>query len=329
MPANLTPQYLEAEKEFKAAKEPEEKLEALEKMIRLLPKHKGTDHMLADLRRRRSVLKRELAKAKAKAKRGPSYRIPPEGGGQVVLLGAANCGKSSLLCRLSHATPEVAAFPYTTRDPIPGMMAYEDVAFQLIDTPAVTADFMVPWMVEISRNADAALLVADLSSDDTLEDVGTVRERLAAKKVELVGRLDRESMASPVRSLGTVLVGNKRDAPGAADRFEILGELLAGAFPMIAVSAETGEGLDELRLQVYTFLDVIRVYTKVPGKKEDQGEPFVLPRGSTILDFATTVHRDLADSLKFARLWGEGVYDGQPVKRDHVLHDGDIVELHR
>ncbi len=328
MPANLTPQYHEAERRFRAAKEPEEKLQELEEMIRLLPKHKGTDHILADLRRRRSALKKEMAKAKAKIRRGPSYRIPREGGGQIAIMGSANCGKSQLLRSLTNAEPEVAAFPYTTREPIPGMMAYQDVAFQLIDTPAITGEFMVPWMVEITRNADAGLLVADLSTDDTLDEVVTVRERLAAKKVELVGQMEREDAPASVRRLGTILVGNKCDAPEADDRLAILRELLADSLPTIAVSAQTGAGLDELRQRIYTFLEVIRVYTKVPGKKEDQGEPFVLPRGSTVLDLATAVHREFSDGLKFARLWGEGVYDGQPVKRDHVLHDGDVIELH-
>ena len=328
MPANLTPQYLEAEKRYKAAKDPEEKLRELEEMIRLLPKHKGTDHMLADLRRRRSALKKEIAKAHAKGRRGPSYRIPPEGGGQVVLLGPANAGKSQLLRRLTNASPEVAAFPFTTREPVPGMMPYENIAFQLIDTPAITADFMFPWMVEVSRNADAALLVADLSTDDTLEDTITVKERLASKKVELVGELVREPGGNPIRHLGTILVGNKCDSPEAADRLELLAEILGNAFPMIAVSAETGEGLEELRNRIFKFLDVIRVYTKVPGKKPDLNSPFVLPRGSTVMDLAEEVHREFVETLKFARLWGEGAYEGQPVKRDHVLHDGDVVELH-
>ena len=330
MPANLTPQYHEAERRFKAAREPEEKLEALEEMIRIIPKHKGTDHMLADLRKRRSVLTKDIAKNKVKGRRGPSYRIPREGGGQVVLLGPANSGKSKLLKELTHANPDVAPFPYTTREPVPGMMPYEDVAFQLIDTPAITADFMVPWIVEIARSADAALLVADLSSDDTVEDIGVVLERLAEKKIELVAAVENEEEdgEAPIRRVRTMLVGNKSDAPDAGDRFEILTELLEEKYERMAVSAETGEGMQEMRGRIYTFLDVIRVYTKTPGKKTDRNEPFVLRRGSTVLNLAATVHREFADTLKYARLWGEGAYDGQSVKRDHELHDGDIVELH-
>ena len=327
MPANLTPQYLEAERVFKAAKEPDAKLAALDDMIRLLPKHKGTDRMLAGLRRKRSELVDECEKAKVKGRRGPSFRIPPEGGGQAALVGAPNAGKSSLLRALTKATPEVGDFPFTTREPVPGMMAYEDIAFQLIDTPPITADFMFPWMVEICRNADAALFVADLSTDDALEHAAVVRARLAEKKVELVPQAPRESGA-PVKRLRTLLVGNKADAAEAIDRFDVLAELLGEDYRRIAVSALTGQGLPELRALLFDFMEVIRVYSKMPGKKPDMDAPFVLPRDSTVMDLARKVHRDIAERLKSARLWGEGVFEGQTVKRDHVLHDGDVVELH-
>lgn len=327
MPANLTPQYLEAEQVFKAAREPEARLAALDDMIRLIPKHKGTDHMLADLRRKRSELVDECEKAKIKGRRGPSFRILPEGGGQAALVGAPNAGKSSLLRALTKATPEVGDFPFTTREPVPGMMAYEDIAFQLIDTPPITAEFMFAWMVEICRNADAALLVADLSTDDALEHVEVVRARLAEKKVELVPRAPRQSDA-PVRLVRTLLVGNKADAPDALDRLDVLAELLGKDYRRIAVSALTGQGLPELRALLFDFLEVIRVYSKMPGKKPDMDVPFVLPRGSTVMDLARKVHRDIAERLKFARLWGEGAFEGQSVKRDHALHDGDVVELH-
>ncbi len=328
MPANLTPQYHEAERRFKAAKEPDEKLAHLEEMIRLLPKHKGTDHLFAELKKKRSVLKKEVSKAKKKAKRGASFRIPREGGGQVVLLGGANTGKSSLLAALTNAEPEIADYPYATQEPVPGMMHFEDAPFQLIDTPAITEEFMFTWMVEVTRSADAALLVADLGTDTTLESVETVREKLAEKKIELVPETPDADLQASVRYIKTLLLCNKTDAAGADDRFEVLEELLGDAFPMLRVSAKTGEGLAALKETVFRFLDVVRVYTKVPGKKADKGDPFVIPTGSTVIDLARVVHKELAEGLEFARLWGEGVYDGQRVKRDHVLHDGDVLELH-
>lgn len=328
MPANLTPQYHDAEKKYKALRDPAEKLEALEEMIRLLPKHKGTDHMLADLRRKRSTLKKEAAKAKKKGHKGVSYRIPSEGGGQVVLLGAANAGKSSLLASLTHATPEVADFPFTTQEPVPGMMYFEDAPIQLIDTPAITADFMFSWMVEVVRSADAVLWLADLASDDALDDLLALRARLSEKKTELVPALTGEHQDVSIKHLKTLLVGHKSDADGAADRLAIIEELLEDDFETVTCSSKTGDGLEALKARIYGFLDVIRIYTKVPGQKADLGEPFVIPRGGTVIDLARVVHREMAEGLKNARLWGEGVYDGQHVKRDHVLHDKDIIELH-
>ncbi len=327
MPANLTPQYLQAEQVFKAAREPEAKLEALDEMLRLIPKHKGTDHMVAELRRKRSELVDECEKAKIKSRKGPSFRIPPEGGGQVTLIGAPNAGKSSLLRALTKATPEVGDFPFTTREPVPGMMAFENITFQLIDTPPITADFMFTWMIEICRNTDAIMLVADLSTDDALQHVEVVRGRLAEKKVELVPRGPREGDAA-VKHVRTLLVGNKADAPDAMERLDMLHELLGEDFRALAVSTLTGAGLPELRALVFDFLEVIRVYAKIPGKKADLDAPFVLPRGSTVLAFANKVHRDIAERLKFARLWGKDAFDGQSVKRDHVLSDGDVLELH-
>jgi len=154
-----------------------------------------------------------------------------------------------------------------------------------------------------------------------------VRARLAEKKVELVPQAPRESGA-PVKRLRTLLVGNKADAAEALDRFDVLAELLGEDYRRIAVSALTGQGLPELRALLFDFMEVIRVYSKMPGKKPDMDAPFVLPRDSTVMDLARKVHRDIAERLKSARLWGEGVFEGQTVKRDHVLHDGDVVELH-
>ena len=207
MPANLTPQYYEAEKKYKSAKDPEEKLAHLEEMIRLLPKHKGTDHMFAELKKKRSVLKKDAAKAKKKARRGISYSIPREGGGQVVLLGSANTGKSSLLDSITNADSEIADYPFTTQTPVPGMMYFEDAPFQLIDTPAITDDFMFPWMVEVVRGADAALLFADLGNDNTLEGIETVREKLSEKKIELVGEAPETDAQEPVFFLKPAMFG--------------------------------------------------------------------------------------------------------------------------
>jgi ribosome-interacting GTPase 1 len=329
MPANLPPQYSKAEDEFRRAKTPAERLDLLREMYRLLPKHKGTEKLQSDLKKRISRTRDELEGARSAAKKGGvSYRVPHEGSGQVVLLGAPNAGKSALVAALTHARPEVAAYPFTTHVPQPGMMHWEDVPIQLVDLPAVSADFLEPWVPGLVRSADAALLVADLASDDVADATLAVLERLAETHTELVAEHPEDAGDETVQHVRALLVANKTDAPGAGDRLDVMREWFADRLPIVACSVERGEGLDALRCATYDLLGVLRVYTKVPGKPADRSKPVTVPVGSTVLDLAREIHRDFAETLKFARIWGTGVFEGQTVKRDHQLHDADVVELH-
>src|SRR5271157_5251139 len=163
MPANLPPQYHKAEYEFRDASTPGERLEKLREMYRLLPKHKGTEKLQSDLKQKISRLKDELEVAKGSGKKvGVSYRVPHEGAGQISLVGSPNAGKSALLASLTHAHPEVAAYPFTTRTPQPGIMMWQDVPVQLVDLPPISLEFLEPWVPSIIRSTDAALLVADM-----------------------------------------------------------------------------------------------------------------------------------------------------------------------
>jgi ribosome-interacting GTPase 1 len=329
MPANLPPQYAKAEDEYRRATSPAERLEKLREMFRLLPKHKGTEKLQSDLKQRISRARDEIDQGKAAGKKGgPSFRVPHEGAGQVALVGPPNAGKSALLAALTNAHPEIAPYPFTTHAPQPGMMPWEDVQVQLVDLPPITAEFCEPWAANIVRSADAALLVADLADDDALGALDATLGRLAATHTELVAALPFDVEDEALRHVPTRLVANKLDAPGAATRLERLRAAFADRFPIDEVSAVTGVGLDHLRLNTYHLLGVIRVYTKVPGKPADRASPYTLPAGGTVHDLARLIHRDLEASLKSARIWGTGVHDGQTVKRDHELHDGDIIELH-
>jgi ribosome-interacting GTPase 1 len=329
MPANLPPQYSKAEDEFRRATTPAERLEKLQEMFRLLPKHKGTEKLQSDLKKRISRTRDELEGARAAAKKGGlSYRVPHEGAGQVALVGAPNAGKSALLAAVTHAHPEVAAYPFTTRVPQPGIMHWEDVPLQVVDLPPITAEFFEPWEAGVIRSADAALLVCDLSSDDVADATEAVLARLAEVHTELVGTLPHDVEDVTVRHIKSVLVANKTDAEGAADRLEVIREWFSPRFPIVPTSVERGEGLDALRRVTYDLLGVLRVYTKIPGKPVDRTKPFTVPIGSTVIDLAREVHRDFEQTLKFARIWGTGVFEGQTVKRDHELHDADVVELH-
>jgi ribosome-interacting GTPase 1 len=329
MAANLTPQYLEAEAEYKKAQTAEERLACLRRMYSLLPKHKASEKLQADLKTKISEARDEVEQAKRSPKKGGvSHKIPKQGAGQYLILGGPNAGKSRLLTRLTPATPEVAPYPFTTHEPRPGMMDWEDVRVQLIDTPPITADYLENYLQSMIRCADAALLVVDLADDDGPFAAEAVLERLAQTKSILAGKLPANQEDPTVHFTRALLVANKIDVPGASDRLEIVREMFGERFPIHVIAAEHGTGLEELRQAIYQSLNMIRVYTKQPGKPPDLTSPFTCAAGSTLVDLAALVHRDFAHGLKSARIWGTGVYDGQSVSRDHVLRDKDIVELH-
>lgn len=322
MPANLTPQYLEADRRFKAATTPQEKLLALEEMLATIPKHKGTEKMQADLKRRIAKLRAQTQQRKGAARGRPSFHVDKEGAGQVVLVGAPNVGKSALLRALTNAQPEIADYPFTTRAPLPGMMTYEDIQVQLVDLPPITYEFSEGWLFAIIRTADATALVVDLSSDDLLAQTEQVQSALAQAKLAVVA-----AAQNPGEKRGLV-VANKLDAPGAAGRLALVREVTGNRLPVFPVSALVGTGVEDLRPALFGLLGVIRVYSKPPGRKADTSTPFILKRGATVLEAAEAIHKDFVARLKYARLWGRDEYQGQMVGRDHVLEDGDVLELH-
>lgn len=329
MPANLTQQYLKAEQAYRRASTPDEELECLQEMLRELPKHKGTDKLQAELRQKISKAKKEQQQQKGAGKHGAGFRLPRQGAGRAVLVGPPNAGKSQLVCRLTRATPEVAAYPFTTREPVPGMMAWEDVMVQLIDTPPISADVLDPNTLSLVRGADIALLVVDLGSDDGIEQLQGALDHLNQTRTRLAceSRLDEDDVGLAYTK--TFLVPNKIDAAEAADRLALLHEFVELDFPEYVVSALHGSGLEELRDAVYRGLDVVRVYTKMPNEKEpDYDRPYTIHRGGTLLEVAELIHKDFVAQLKNVRVWGSQVHDGTVVKGDYVLHDKDVIELH-
>lgn len=329
MPANLTPDYLEAEKRYRAARTPEEKIAALEEMLALLPKHKGTEKIYADLKAKISKLRKGEEKKGGPARRGSEYMIRPEGAGQVVVVGSPNSGKSALLRALTNAEVEVTDYPFATRRPAPGMMAFEDVSFQLVDTPSITKDFFDPFLPPLIRNADAAVLTVDLASPDCLDQPGEVIEALAAQRIVLVSEVvSRSSKQGSPRRLPALILGTKADHPDAETAMELLREVLGDHFGFLAVSIEDPASLYRFRRAIFDLFGLIRVYSKRPGKEPDFSAPFLLRAGSTVLDFAGKVHRELAERFAYARVWGEGRFDGQRLGRTDPLQDRDIVELH-
>ena len=327
MPANLTARYRKVEDAYRRAATPEEELTCLQDMLRELPKHKGTDKLQAELRQKISKAKHDLANPSAV--KAHSVRIARQGAGQVLVIGGPNSGKSQLLRALTRATPEVGDYPFTTREPSCGMMSFEDILIQLVDTPPVTRDMLEPYMQGLIRSADLVLLVVDLGSDDGIENCQELIERLASTKTGLgtESKLDDQDIGRTFTQ--TFVISNKIDDVAARERLELFHELLPLPFREFVVSATDQTGLDELRGEVFRALDVVRVYTKAPSRKEpDLDKPFTLRRGGTLADVAALIHETVASSFKFGRVWGKAVHDGTRVKGDYVVHDKDIVEIH-
>lgn len=325
MPANLPPQYFEAEKRYRSAREPEDKIAALEEMLAIMPHHKGTDRLHAVLRQKIAKFSQEAEHKLATAQRAGFY-INREGAGQVMLVGPANTGKSRLLAALTEAVPEIAEYPFTTKTPMPGMMKFEDIQIQLVDTPPIGYKEVRILLSNVLRSADLIAIVIDLS----LEPVSQVETALQGL---------REARIEPLTEDGTqvtpgsyprkmLIVGNKNDLADSSKNWDLLRSQYARLFPLVSISAREGRGLEEFKKAIYQALNIIQVYTKTPGSKADLTDPMVLEKGSTLEEAAEALHKDFYRNLKYAVVWGSGKYDGQRVSKGHVLQEGDIVEFH-
>jgi len=325
MPANLTPEYFKAERWYRTAGTNEEKILALERMLAVMPKHKGTDHLKADLRRKLSRF-RETARQKSKSSTVDIFYVPRIGSGQIVLLGTPSCGKSSIVAAVTNAKVNVADFPFATTAPVPGMATFEDIQLQLVDMPPITADHIAPGQVGTYRHCDLIGIVIDLS--------GNIREQLQVCLDFLESRnllLDAENPVTDdhgnVLAKKAMCICTKSDIAGPRAVSE-LKKSCKYKFEFVEISTVTGAGMDTLAEAFFRLLRIIRIYAKPPGKKADMHEPFTLPAGSTVMDLAVAIHRQLAEKLKSARMWGTGVHPGQNVQKNHVLNDRDIIELH-
>ncbi len=328
MAVNATPQYKKAEEEYRRAQTIEEQIACLEKMLVLLPKHKASEKVQSDLKTRLKEARGELAAEKAAPKKVRTYQFPRQGAGQVVILGGPNAGKSRLLAELTSAKPDVAPYPFTTREPHPGMMAWEDVSIQLIDTPPITDTFFEAYLQNIVRSADAVLLCFDGSSDDAPDQTAEVIRQIEQRKTVLARESGFVEDDLTQIHIKTLLVPTRADDPACADRLAYFEEMFPSRFDRQPVEFERAESTAALRDRIYKMLNVMRVYTKAPGKPADRKSPFTIPHGGTVEDLAEKIHKDLAANLTHARIWGSGVHDGQSVGREHVLADGDLVELH-
>ena len=328
MPANLPPQYMETEKKLKTARTPEEKIAIYEELLAIIPKHKGTDKLQALLKTKIAKQKSLAQKKPVISRRGSTFSIEKQGAGQVVLIGPPNSGKSSLVKALTNSQPDIGSWPFTTHTPAPAMMDFFNIRIQLVDTPPISPEYIDTWHSELIKSADGVLIVLDLSSPDPGLDLLALFEKWEEKNLVIVPPGTWIQSGNQISAGKIRIVANKLDLHEGEGRFQELIADFGKEYPITAVSAENGENLEKLSGDVYNMLHILRVYSKIPGKKPDMSDPFVLKIGSTLMDMAKTVHKDFAIQLKFARIWGEGKFEGQKVNKDYILQDGDIIELH-
>ena len=327
MPTNLPPEYFKADQAFREAESSSAKIAALEEMMSTIPKHKGTDKLRAELRRKISRLKDDQKKKKGAVKHESEYHIEKEGAGRAVLVGFANVGKSSIVDALTHATPKISEAPFTTWQPSPGMMEIEDIQVQLIDTPPLSKEHNQPELFDLIRSSDLILIIVDIQATpfQQLEDALKLlnEHKIIPKQIESVTNDERRIQFIPV-----LIVVNKDDDDKFDEDFKVFRELLEVRLPLLPISVTNRRNFDKLKNQIFDSLEIIRIYSKPPGKEPDLSKPFILKIGNTIEELAGRVHHDFQQKLKTARIWGSNVYDGQLVGKDHILHDKDIVELH-
>lgn len=330
MPANLPPQYYELEREFKAEREPREKLRMAEELLRMMPKHKGTDKLQAEMKAKISKLKKQIEGGEKShgARQAPAHdHIEKEGAGQLILIGPPNCGKSSLVDALTHAEPLIGDYPYTTREPMTGMMDFETIHLQLIDTPPISPETYENYLSGLIRNADAVILVADLAAKTMAPDLSFVLDKLEEKRI-ILKPAKGETPDDPRLSFKpTLICGHKEYDDESGEMREKLKEMFP-AFKMVMTSIIDDDSLADFAKAAFDALDIIRIYTKPIGKEADFADPVILPIGGTVEQAAVHLHKDFAKKLKFAKIWGQGKYDGQRVQSDFALSDGDILEFH-
>jgi hypothetical protein len=302
MPVNAGAEYFVAERKYLAAKNKEEKIVALQEMIKTLPKHKGSEHQLSELKHRLAKLKKEAEVAKKSGRSKPKFSIRKEGAATVCLIGVTNCGKSSLLNSLTNAHAEVADYPYTTKLPEVGMMQYKDVQLQLIETPSN----FDKEMLSLLEMADECVVLIDATQD------------IDGQRVEMLKILNDsfDIIEKPYFFIATKC--DSRDAKLMKIR---------GNYGYLEVSAQFGENLEELKEMMWKNLELIRVYTKEPGK------PKVIPaialrKGATVKEVARQIHKDFLKNFNFARIFNSTKFSGKTVGLDYVVNDEDVVEIH-
>lgn len=330
MPANLPPQYVQLEHDYRNEKDADKRLALLERMLAEIPKHKGTDRMVGELKHKISTLKSQLdASKKHGATRQASLdHIPREGAGQFVLVGPPNSGKSSIVGAVTRAPVEIAEWPFATRKPVTGMAVWENVRLQLVDTPPIAEELCEPYVFNIVRTGDVAVLVLSLGDDGLLEEYEYVLDRLHQSKVRLQALVAPDPLFSTALVKPVIIAATGIDKHDAATRLGLLQDTVGDKAPIWPMSVTERRGLQDFLGGCFVALGLLRIYTKTPGHPADMNAPVLLPHGATVGDAARSIHKDFAEKLQYAKIWGKDTFDGQRVIADHIVTDGDILEFH-
>jgi ribosome-interacting GTPase 1 len=390
MPANLPAEAKQKYREASLARNPQEKIKKLQEFMSLFPKHKGTENLRAQVKRKISVLKQEIEDKKQKrtgVATGPRIFVEKEGDAQIAILGPTNVGRSSLLSTLTNSKVAVLNYPYTTTEPTPGMFNYEDLQLQMVETPALMEGSSEgsSWGLQTltsARNADGLVLMVDLSQNPVeqfklviteLEKSKILTKRPSARisiekkhmgaklKFIVLGKLvdcDVKDLTKLLRSYGirdatikiwgeatlddveeaifegkvyrpAIVLANKSDHPLASERLEQLKKTVGKDIKIVPVSCATKEGMETLGAEIFELLDIIRIYTKEPNKKDASSRPFTIKKGSTVFDLAKRIHSDFYEQFSYAKIWSNRLrFSPQKVGGTFELEDGDTVELH-
>jgi ribosome-interacting GTPase 1 len=330
MPANLPPQYYALEKDFKKEIDPQEKLRLAKELMAIMPKHKGTEKLQAELKAKISKLNKQIQGGSRKhgARRTDILtHIEKEGAAQIIFIGPPNSGKSSLFGTLTNTQPIIADYPYSTREPMAGMMVYDTVQLQLIDTPPISEEHIDTYLFSLVRQADLVVVVADVCSSKLTDDLKLLFSQLEQKRIVLTSRVP-DQIDDPGLAFKNAIIGAHKflDDGGEAGLEKV--KKLYHDFKIVPTSILDDESLEAFKKAIFDSLGVMRVYTKKAGQEPDFNDPIILPVGGTVEDAAQAIHKDFAAKLQYARVWGEGKFEGQKVKHNFVLSDKDIIEFH-
>ncbi|MBU1136053.1 MAG: GTPase [Nanoarchaeota archaeon] len=297
---NQSPEYQKAEADFLTAKSNEEKVNALEIMIKECPKHKSSEKMLANLKTRYKKLKEKLEKDKKQKKGTSSKKGIKKEGIQIILAGLTNSGKSSLISKLTNASPQIAEYEFTTKQETIGTLDYKGLKFQIIDVPAVNYE---SFDQGLSNTCDILLIIITAIKD--IEIVLPYLEKSCKKRI---------------------IVFNKSDLLNSEEKRKIKETLKSKKYNFCMISCKNNEGLDELKEKLLENSGVMRIYTKEP-KKQISENPIIMKQESSIKELSKKIFHS-SIKIKEIKITGpSSKFPNQKVSLKHILKDKDIVEF--